>query len=344
VLALYQRQTANPSGLGVYSAGFGGMYVPMPMDRFFWSRMDAFPDDPYGRAPFGAALTEVLRIVAFMQDLGLAWHRVGLPRYKVKLPLNECAAYAKDILGLTDPKEIDDQAQRMFADAINFFNNLNADDAFFLGTESGDADTIGSGREMGNVQQIFDIYRYRLIIALKQNPVLMGFVNGSTETWSDVQWEIYSKGMQAIVQKAATPLIRAAQLHLQLLGMPFKVKAEYEPIRSIQRLVDAQSEAVEIANEVEKVRQNWQTNVTAAQRITGSAPPSEQEMADDIPPKSEGSADAVLPGAPPAGDHMPEARLSPALVSVMSGIAEETVKKQLKAWTAKSRVRFEDAA
>lgn len=295
-LNLYQRQTADPLGLGAYSAGMGGMFIPMPMERFFYAKMDGFPDDPYGRTPFAPALSEVLRTIAFLQSLDLAFKRVGMPRIDVGVDMEGLAKTARDVIGLTDPEAIREYVQSAFGDTVNFFNGLNPDDAFFHGVTD-QVSIIGAGGKMPDVKAIYDIYRWRLIIALKQNPVLMGFVDGSTETWSDVQWEIYAKGTAAIVSKASAPLLAAANLHLRLLGLPYKAVAEYQPIRSVQRLADGQAEAVEIANEIAKVNQNWQLNDTASQKLTGSAPPSKAEIAKDTPVRK--TAAPTPPPAPP---------------------------------------------
>ncbi len=269
-LALYQRQTSDASGLGSYAAGLGGFYEPLPMESFFWSSLDAFPDDPYGRAVFAPALTEVLRMLAFINDLSLAFHRLGSPRHDVGFDFEMWAQLARDVIGMTDPVEIDKWVQKKFAEAQAFFQDMEVDDAFFHDLKS-KVGVLGVGNAWPDFEAMFDILRYRLIIALKQNPVLMGFVNGSTETWSDVQWEIYSKGMQTLVKKAAQPLLRCAQLHLRLLGKPYTAICEFEPIRSIQRLEDAQAEAAEIANEARKRDEGWQEQDTSSMALTGSA-------------------------------------------------------------------------
>ena len=270
-LALYQRQTANPNGLGVYSAGFGGLYEPLPMERVFYASIDGFPDDPYGRAPFAPALTETLRMLSFINGLTLAWKRIGMPKLDIGFDFEAMGRYAKDVCGLTDAEEIDDFVSGKFTEAQGFFADLNEDDAYFHPVTD-KVNVVGSGQKMPDVQAVFDILRWRLIIALKQNPVLMGFVNGSTETWSDVQWEIYSKGTAALVAKAAQPLVRAASLHLQLLGMPYVAKAEFEPIRSIQRKEDADAEKIEIENAARMRDEGWIDQNTAAMKLTGSAP------------------------------------------------------------------------
>jgi hypothetical protein len=99
----------------------------------------------------------------------------------------------------------------------------------------------------------------------------MGVVEGNTETWSSVDWQIYAKGLESMVHIAAAPLIKAAELHLRLLGMNYTVEASYEPIRANQRMVDAQSEQLEIENAASKRDQGFITQDEASIEITGSA-------------------------------------------------------------------------
>lgn len=269
-LGLYQRQTADPNGLASYAAGMGGVYTPMPMDRFFWASLDGFPDDPYGRAPFAPAINEVLICLAYIRDLTLAVHRIGAPRWDVGFDFEMWATLARDVIGLTDPAEIDEWVQAKFAESVQFFNDLKADDAFFHDLKT-TVNAVGAGDGWPDVTGIWELLRLRLVQALKQMPTLMGVHVGSTETYSGVEWQIYAKGLEAIVAKAAWPLVKAAQLHLQLLGMPLRVEAEFSPIRANQRMSDAQAEQLEIANAARKRDEGWTTQDEAAMAITGTA-------------------------------------------------------------------------
>ncbi len=271
-LTLWQQQIANANGMALYSGGMGGVFVPMPMQRFFHSCLSSLPDEPYGRAPFGAALTIVLECLAFWRDLLLAWHRVGSPKWDVGFDFEMWAHMAQEVVGLTDQAEIQQYVQDRYSDAVAFYNDLNPDDAFFHDIKS-QVNAVGAGSgQWPDLTGVWSMLRLRLVQALKQLPTLMGIVEGSTETWSRVEWDIYSSSLHAMVQKAAEPLRRAAGLHLQLLGMPLEAAIEFEPACSITRLLDAQAQSVEAANQARMRDEGWQTNETAAMTMTGSAP------------------------------------------------------------------------
>ena len=284
-LALYQRQTSNASGLGVFAAGLGGLYEPMPMNRFFWASLDGFPDDSYGRAPFAAALTAVLECMAFIRDLTTAFHRVGTPHHDIGFDFAMWAKIAQDIGISQDPKEINDWVMEKYAEAQAMYASLEVDDAFFHDINS-KVNAVGSGDKWPDVTGIWSLLRLRLIQALKQMPSLMGVVEGSTETWSSIDYSIYTSGLESIVRKAAAPLVRAANLHLQLLGLPYQAVCETDKLRTVDATIEAEREAMQIANEEAKVTNNWQLNSTAAMNVTGSAPPTPQEIAQDTPVKA----------------------------------------------------------
>lgn len=285
-LYLWQRQrvlTGTKGSIPVY-----GGFMQLPPDRTFWTSIDGFPDDPYGRAPMSATLMPILELMAFMKDLLLAWHRVGTPKWDIGFDYEMWARIAREELGLADKEQITEYIEEQFDHAIELFESLQADDAFFHDIQS-KVSVNGSGGHWPNVKEIWEILRWRLITAMHDMPTLMGVVEGNTETWSSVDWQIYAASLMTMVQKAAQPLIQAANLHLRLLGMPYIVEAVYAPIRANQRMVDAQSEQLEIENEAKKRDQGWQTQDEASIAITGSAAVGEpnKEMLQVKPPPTE---------------------------------------------------------
>lgn len=289
VLVLDQRQLGVNNGLGFTQAGLSGLFVPMPMERVFWTRLPGLPDEPYGRAPFGAALTVVLECLAFWRDVMLSFHRIGTPKLDVSFDFEMWYRIAKEVVGYTTQEEIDRYVDQKYAEAVEMFEKLEADDTFFHG-QNDKVNSVGSGDSWPDLSAIWSMLRLRLIQSLKMLPTLLGVVEGDTETWSRVQWDIFTTGLLLIVNKALKPLVKASNLHLQLLGMPFTAVAEIEPIRSIARLTDAQAVAQEILNEEAKVQNNWQTNITASTVITGSAPPDEASRKADVPTKGQEAA------------------------------------------------------
>jgi hypothetical protein len=270
-LVLCQKQIMNPNSLVGYSGGLGGLYIELPDNRVFTKRLPGLPDDLYGRVPFAPALTVVLEGLAFWRDTMLAWHRVGTPSIDIGFDFEMWASIARDAIGLTDPEAINKYVDDRFAEAVAFVKTKKPDDAYLHDLKS-KVGAVGTGGQWGDVATLWSMIRLRLIQALKQLPTIMGVVEGDTETWSKVQWQIYTNSLRSLVAKAAGPLIKASQLHLQLLGLPYTVEPEYAPVESIMRLVDAQAKGLEIANEARLRDEGLQTQETTAMALTGSAP------------------------------------------------------------------------
>jgi hypothetical protein len=277
-LGLYQRQFADPNGMGVYSIGMSGVYAPLPQERVFWAKMGGLPDEPYGRSPFAPVLTAVLDCIAFIRDLGLAWHRVGMPAWDIGFDFENWARIAKEIIGLSDPTEIDAWVQKKFDESVSFFNDKEADDVFFHDTKSV-VNAVGAGDKWGSVKEMWEIRRSRLTKALKMLPALMGDMEGSTETWSEVEERIFFTGLRNMVSTAVAPLVKAANLHLRLLGMALTCEAEISMPQLTQRLKDAQAKQLEIDNAAAIRDEGWQTQDEASLSVTGSA------AVEEVPPK-----------------------------------------------------------
>jgi hypothetical protein len=259
-LTLHQRQ--------VGASALSGNYKPMPMERFFWASLEALPDDPYGRAEYAPVLAEALTCLAWMRDLLSAWHRVGHPRLDVDFDFEMWFKIAQ-LRGMTDDTEIDAWVQTKFDLARSFFDNLAPDDAFFHAKGSS-VNAVGAGDKWPDVPGVWRIMRLRLIQALKANPMLMGVVEGSTETWGTISWAIYVNALERLIAKAASPLVKCANLHLRLLGLPLRAVPEFESIRTSERLTDAQAEQIEIANAARKRDEGWIKQDDASTEVTGT--------------------------------------------------------------------------
>ncbi|RYG33916.1 hypothetical protein EON81_16940 [bacterium] len=245
-------------------------HVALDVDTFFWRALDAMVDEPYGRAPYAPALTEVLADIGMMQDLRAAMHATAYPRLAVGFNWNESYKVALEQHKL---KGADATAwvEARFQELVAAMGDLAPDDTF-LYDSTGDLKTLTPGDGYQAINQVLQFLRQRIIQALKTLPTLMGINDGSTQTYTTVEWAIYAAGLEAIRGHVVDVLVSIANLHLRLLGKPLKARADVKAIRTSDGLVEAQTEASRISNTKEKVRLGWITHEEAAQTITGSKP------------------------------------------------------------------------
>lgn len=270
-------------------------YRMMNEETFFYVPVDPFVDDPYGRAPAAPALQIVLGLASVLRDLQKIIHHQGWPRLDFAL--------IWELMEPTIPEEIKRDEVRLNAwmtarinDVKNAYNTIAPEDAFVhMDYVKVNSDNAASGQKLFDVGAIVSVFRGQLIEALKSLPIFHGGAGdkGQTETYGTVEYEIYVSSVQALREIAATCLVRALTVGLHIRGRDCLVQSEWEQVRTTQRLSDAQAEAADIENWVNKRDQGWVTQDDASNAITGSD-------AVDLPPMA-----SPAPFAPPVPTPQP---------------------------------------
>lgn len=269
----HQRQTGAPNG-----------FKRLDGPGFFWRALDSFADDPYGRAPYAPAVSEILADLALMQDLRDAVHNAAWPRLQFLFDMKATHEYVVETLGITNRYEVSAKIKELFQEVVTYAQTLRSDDnVVSMGTTG--TNVIEGGKSFAALEPILTYLRQRIVQALKTLPTLMGINDGSTQTYTTVEWAIYAAGLETLRGIVAQLLVGVARLHLRLLGLDRKVKAEMQPIRTTDAQMEANAEATRIENEVRKRDEGWQTQDDAARAITGSAavPEGERYQQPDAP-------------------------------------------------------------
>lgn len=256
----YQRQVQG---------GSSSNWKRLNTNTFFWRALDNWVDQPEGRSPYATVLPEVLADLAMLQDLRDAVHFAAWPRYSIGFNWTETYKIAREVMGISDPKEAAAWAQTRFEAVVKYIRQLKADDAIIHDT-NGSASTLPAGDFQGT-QPILAYLRQRIVWALKQLPSMMGISEGTTETYTTVQWRVYGQSLETLRCVVVDPLVEVANLHLRLLGLSCTAKALYDPIRTTDALIEAQVEAARIANAQTKRNEEWITQTQASIEVSGSA-------------------------------------------------------------------------
>lgn len=238
---------------------------------FFWGAWQPFPEDPYGRAMFAPALGEVLTYLAMIQDLRDAVKHAAWPRLQFGFNFTETMKIAKEVFLIHDPQQASEWVWNQFSQFSAKVATLKSDDAV-IGDTNGTAGMIPGGNFSG-LEPILTELRSRIIRATKQLPVMMGLNDGgSTEGHTGVQWQVYAKRLEALRAFTLSPILKALNLHLRLLGLPLVAQAQYEKIRTIDALIEAQTAETVQRVAAKNVLLGWISNEEAARNITGSEP------------------------------------------------------------------------
>ena len=156
-----------------------------------------------------------------------------------------------------------------FQASVTACNTIKPEEWFHYDSNGG-FDIIEGAKGFAGLEQVLTFLRQRITQSVKSLPTLMGINDGSTQTYTTVEWHIYASAMEDIRQTVAGLLAQVITLHFRLQGRPLLGQVVAEPIRTTDAMLEAQTEEVAIRNEAAKVSNGWQTNDDAAQKITGT--------------------------------------------------------------------------
>lgn len=254
-------------------------YARMDPTTFFWKPYQPAVDDPYGRASFGPALAEILSMAHILQALRDCVDHTAWPRGVVEVDTTELFQVAGNLGYSDDPKTgslaATEWVLAQFQAAVTGVEGLKSDDWMVLGA-NGKAVMMQGGTFAG-LESILSELRSRIIRGLKQLPVMMAFDQGKTEGHTTVQWQVYARRLEAIRSAVLAPILEACNLHLRLLGLMFEAVAKYQPIRTTDALVEAQTKALQVKIAAQLVLLGWESNEQASIEITGNGPVGDKE-------------------------------------------------------------------
>lgn len=260
-----QGSAFKPAASGPEGWAYG--WVEMPPDRVFWGALDQDVDDPHGCAPYASALNEVIADLALMQDLRDAVHNAAWPRYQVGVNLAELHKVAVEVYHIHNPKAAAEWVTARYQEVVDYVAQLNADDNI-VHDSSGDVKVLQPGSFDG-LEGVLSFLRQRIAQSLKTLPTLLGINDGSTFNYTSVEWQIYAAGLETLADMVDEILVKAANLHLRLIGSKSRASCAREMIRTTDAQVDANTESTRIANETAKTKLGYTSNDQGSMSITG---------------------------------------------------------------------------
>ena len=254
-----------------------GQYKRIDTPLFIYEELDPFVDDPYGRSPILPVLQVVFFHLQVLSDLKAVVHNQGYPRITVQI--------AEEILLKNMPRQVQqggpDAVRQWMNDrqreVIEYMKNLNPDDAL-VGWDSMKFEYIqGSGKGgMVDVKKLIDVIDTQLATSLKTLLTLLSRHQGSTETYSSVDVQLYIKSVESARAVTRRFWERAFSVAARVRGVQTTVTLEYAPI-------DLRSE-----QETERDRQLRLSNLSKSERecyITPEEAAREARIALGLDPK-----------------------------------------------------------
>ncbi|MBA4543985.1 hypothetical protein H1164_13935 [Thermoactinomyces daqus] len=255
-----------------------GTYKVLNQEQIFYYPIDPDIGDPYGRSPILPILQIVFFQVEVLRDLKAVAHHQGHARFDISIA-------EKAIMENLPPSIIAQGPDAVRAFVMNYiyeieqgFKDLQPDDNFFHPDSVTVSMVGGTNGQSIDVTQIIDVINQQVVTALKQLPILLGRNEGTTETHGSIQWQIYVAGIESIRRGVKRILEQGYNLALQIQGRQSKAKITFNPLRTTDRLAEAQAEQIETQTKIAQIQQGWITSDEAAMEMVGHEAVNEPQM------------------------------------------------------------------
>ncbi|MNC19373.1 hypothetical protein D3C75_673030 [compost metagenome] len=207
-----------------------GQYKKIDTPTFIYEEFDPMVDDPYGRTPILPVLQVVFFHLQVLQDLKAVVHNQGYPRLDISI--------LEEILLKNIPTQFKNNATAQQAwlkermdEMMNNFNSLNPDDAF-IHWDSVKVEYLKGGNTgpMIDIKKLIDIIDTQMATGLKTLLTLLSRHQGSTETYSSVDTQIYIKSVESARSVTKRFWKRAFSMAVRVRGVQTQVESDYAPI------------------------------------------------------------------------------------------------------------------
>jgi hypothetical protein len=206
-----------------------GQYKRIDTPTFIYEELDPMVDDPYGRNPILPALQVVFFHIQVLQDLKAVVHNQGYPRMTVNL-LEELMLKNMPAPFKNDPNAQRNWLSQRLKDTQAMMQGLNPDDAL-IGFDSVKFDYIrGGGGPVVDVTKLINVIDTQLATSLKTLLTLLSRHQGSTETYSSVDTQIYIKTVESARSITKRFWSRAFSIAARVKGVQTMVDVDYAPI------------------------------------------------------------------------------------------------------------------
>lgn len=260
-------------------------FVPLDIPTFRYVPIDPMMASPYGRPLAAPALFTSLFLLGMLHDLRRVIQQQGYPRIDLSVDVKQILDAAPHLA--TNPKDFSEFVANLVTEVEQVYSQLQPDDAYIHTSNVAVNRPVGAvdASSLGGIDAVITALERMAVRALKTMPLMMGISENVGDVQSNRQWEIFAAGIKSIQHYAETMLGRLFTLALEAQGIQAQVTFTFAELRAAERLRDAQTEAMEIANEKAKRDEGWQTQDEASIKITGTPAVAPAPVQQQAPPQ-----------------------------------------------------------
>ena len=253
--------------LGQYQ---GGEWVALARETVRYVPNDPLPGKPYGRAVVTSALYTSLFLLAMLHDLKRVVQQQGYPRLDLSINFEMLAQNAPPE-AQPGTEEFDSWVAAVITEINTVYSQLEPDDAYVHSdtiTVNRPVGAIGSDA-LGAVDDLIGKLERMAARGMKLMPLLAGIDEATSDANANRQWEIQAAGVKSTQHLTETLLEHLLTLALQVQGIRARVSFRFSELRAAEMLRDAQTEAMQIANALNKYLNGWISQDEAAMEVVG---------------------------------------------------------------------------
>lgn len=269
---------------GPAMANFASLpYRRLNTASFKYTPLDPTVDDPYGRGPFWPVLQVIFFLAQLLRDLQRVVENQAWPHtdFSVEWDILEKMMERIAPSDLNSPTKIAKFVQSQMDIIKSEYSRLSPQDAYvhpsFVTVNTANA----ASPRMFDVPAVINIVRAQIANGLKELPLFMGMENTGSADGS-TEFEIYVHDIERVRDIVTDHVAFHCALNCWMNGIQTNVVGTWRPIRTTQRLADAQSRNVELENAQIAETMGYQTHDQSAQEVTGTDAVSEPDW-DHVP-------------------------------------------------------------
>lgn len=188
--------------------------------NFFWVPTDPDPGDPRGNLILSPVLQAVDFQIQTLLDLQAVLHHQGWPRNDIKIILERVMnAMPQEVKASAKAQK--EWLRQKWEEIVNTMNNLEPDDDYIhwddIEINMNQGGNVGRGLDVRAVAELVDV---QTISGTKQMGVFMNRTGaGVTETFSTVQFRIFTSGLKSVQRGSKRIIEEVARLWLRVSGV-----------------------------------------------------------------------------------------------------------------------------
>lgn len=289
---LHFRRKSDPKRGQVWDFGQyqNGKFVSLDIPTIRYVPLHPLPGKIEGRPMINPVFFISIFLMSVLRDLKRVIQQQGYMRLDLTIDFNELEkAIPKD--AEDNPEAFKAWADKIQADVMNYYGQLEPDDAFVHSNAVTVNNPVGTANtnSLTAMDSLFRVCERMAVRALKTIPALLGIdESGGDQASNNRKFEFYQKGNEAIQRLVESGFNDEAKMLLQAGGYQADVVLKFAQMRASEELRDLQVDTLKAKLAQFQRDQGWIDQDTASKMAVGKEAVAPAPIAAPAPGANEG--------------------------------------------------------